>query len=106
MLLVARRRAKWALPGGMLKRGEHLPDAALRELKEETRLLGKSAKFLFQHRGRQKHHHVFFCDVPKSAKPRASNEILRCRWVHVADIQRIATSAPTRTIVKALNGKR
>ena len=90
----------------MLKRGEHPPDAALRELKEETRLSGKSAKFLFQHRGRQKHHHVFVCDIPKSAKPRASNEISRCRWVHVADIPRLATSSPTKLIVKALDDER
>ncbi|SAL69565.1 NUDIX hydrolase [Caballeronia arvi] len=106
ILLVARRRTKWALPGGMLKRGEQLSDAALRELKEETRLSGKSAKFLFQHRGRQKHHHVFVCDVPKSAKPRASSEIDRCRWVHVSDIPRLAASEPTKLIVKALNGNR
>ena len=90
----------------MLKRGEDLSDAALRELKEETRLAGKSAKFLFQHRGRQKHHHVFFCDVPKGAKPRASNEIERCRWVHVSEIARLATTSPTKLIVKALNGNR
>ncbi|BBP99783.1 NUDIX hydrolase [Burkholderia sp. SFA1] len=105
-MLVTRRRTKWALPGGMLKRGEHLPDAALRELKEETRLSGKSAKFLFEHRGRQKQHHVFFCDVPKNAKPRASNEIDRCRWVHLSEIARLATSSPTKLIVKALNGNR
>ncbi|WP_074169358.1 NUDIX hydrolase [Caballeronia hypogeia] len=105
ILLVA-RRSKWALPGGMLKRGEHLSAAALRELKEETRLSGKSAKFLFQHRGRQKHHHVFLCDVPKRAKPRASNEISRCRWVNVADVSRLATNTPTKSIVKALGGGR
>jgi 8-oxo-dGTP diphosphatase len=106
ILLVARSQSKWALPGGILKRGEQLGAAALRELKEETRLLGKSAKYLFQYRGDQKHHHVFFCDVPKGAKARASNEISRCRWVHVEDIPRLATSAPTKVIVKALGEKR
>jgi 8-oxo-dGTP diphosphatase len=106
ILLVARSQSKWALPGGILKHGEHLSDAALRELKEETRLSGKSARYLFQHRGAQKHHHVFFCDVSKRAKARASNEIARCRWVHLEDISRLATSAPTKVIVKALGEKR
>jgi 8-oxo-dGTP diphosphatase len=106
ILLVARRQSKWALPGGLLKRGEHLSDAALRELKEETRLAGKSAKYLFQYRGAQKLHHVFFCDVSKRAKPRASNEISRCRWVQVEDIPRLTISAPTKVIVKISGEKR
>lgn len=106
ILLVSRSQSKWALPGGILKHGEHLSDAALRELKEETRLSGKSAKYLFHYRGAQKHHHVFFCDVSKGAKARASNEISRCRWVHLADIPHLATSAPTKVIVKALGEKR
>ncbi|PQV49362.1 NUDIX hydrolase [Paraburkholderia sp. BL21I4N1] len=106
ILLVARSQSKWALPGGILKHGEHLSDAALRELKEETRLSGKSARYLFQYRGTQKHHHVFFCDISKGAKARASNEITRCRWVHVEDIPRLTTSAPTKIIVKVLGEKR
>jgi 8-oxo-dGTP diphosphatase len=106
ILLVARRESKWALPGGILKRGEKLSDAALRELKEETRLSGKSARYLFQYRGSQKHHHVFVCDISKRAKPRASNEIAKCRWVHVEDVARMTTSLPTKVIVKILDKRK
>jgi 8-oxo-dGTP diphosphatase len=106
ILLVARSQSKWALPGGILKRGEHLSAAALRELKEETRLSGKSARYLFDFRGKQKHHHVFSCEISSSAKARPSNEISKCRWVHLEDISRLLTSAPTTGIVKLMGQRR
>lgn len=106
ILLVARSQSKWALPGGILKHGEHLLDAALRELKEETRLSAKSAKYLFDVRGKQKHHHVFACDISARAKARPSNEISKCRWVHFADIPRLLTSAPTTDIMKLIGQRR
>ncbi len=90
----------------MLKRGEQRLDAALRELKEETRLLGKSAKHLFDFRGKQKHHHVVSCEIPARAKARPSNEISRCRWVHFDDLPRLLTSSPTIDIVKLMNQRR
>jgi 8-oxo-dGTP diphosphatase len=106
ILLVARNQSKWALPGGILKQGEHSAVAALRELKEETRLAGKSAKHLFDFRGKQKHHHVFACEIPNRAKARPSNEIAKCRWVHLDDIARLMTSGPTNNIVKLMSQRR
>ena len=106
ILLVTRSQSKWALPGGILKRGEHLSDAALRELKEETRLSGKSARYLFDVRGKQKHHHVFACEISNRAKARPSNEISRCRWVHLDDLPSLMTSGPTTDIVKLMGQRR
>jgi 8-oxo-dGTP diphosphatase len=106
ILLVARSQSKWALPGGILKRGEDRTDAALRELKEETQLAGKSAKHLFDFHGKQKHHHVFSCEISQRAKARPGNEISRCRWVHLDDIPRLITSGPTTDIVKLISQRR
>ncbi|MBP0594952.1 NUDIX domain-containing protein [Paraburkholderia sp. LEh10] len=106
ILLVARSQSKWALPGGILKNGEQGSDAALRELKEETRLSGKSAKHLFDFRGKQKHHHVFTCEISNRAKARPGNEIAKCRWVHLDDISSLTTSGPTTNIVKLMSQRR
>ncbi|MEI6002572.1 NUDIX domain-containing protein [Paraburkholderia bengalensis] len=106
ILLVARSRSKWALPGGILKQGEHRLAAALRELKEETRLSGKSVKHLFDFRGKQKHHHVFSCEISDRAKARPSNEIAKCRWVHLDNISDLMTSRPTTDIVKLVSQRR
>ena len=41
ILLVARERSRWALPGGRIRRSEAPHEAALRELEEETTLRAK-----------------------------------------------------------------
>lgn len=106
ILLVARSQSKWVLPGGMLKRGEQLTEAALRELREETRLAGKAARYLFDIRGKQKHHHVFSCEISRQAKARPSSEISRCRWVHLDDIPRLIISGPTNDILRMITQRR
>ncbi|WP_408307213.1 MULTISPECIES: NUDIX hydrolase [Paraburkholderia] len=99
ILLVARARSRWSLPGGTIRRSESPQDAALRELEEETSLVGMELTYVFQFGGLSKRHHVFRADVPQDAAPEARNEISRCRWFSPAKISTLVASIPTREIV-------
>ena len=99
VLLVARTRARWSLPGGTIKRSESPLDAAQRELEEETSLVGTDVTYLFQFGGLSKRHLVFFVDLPQDAFPEPRNEISRCRWFSPTKISTLVTSIPTWEIV-------
>ncbi|SOE97162.1 8-oxo-dGTP diphosphatase [Burkholderia sp. D7] len=99
VLLVARTRSRWSLPGGSIKRSESPLDAARRELEEETSLVGAEFTYLFQFGGLSKRHIVFFVDLPQDASPEPCNEISRCRWFSPTKISTLITSIPTREIV-------
>ncbi|MFM0101153.1 NUDIX hydrolase [Paraburkholderia nemoris] len=100
VLLVARARSRWSLPGGTIKRSESPLDAALRELEEETSLAGMELTYLFQFGGLSKHHHVFRADIRQGASAEARSEISRCRWFNPGKISTLVTSIPTREIVQ------
>lgn len=100
VLLVARARSRWSLPGGTIKRSELPLDAARRELEEETSLIGAEFTYLFQFGGLSKRHLVFFVDLPQDASPEPRNEISRCRWFSPTKISTLVTSIPTREIVE------
>ena len=99
ILLVARARSRWSLPGGTISRSESALDAAGRELEEETSLAGMELTYLFQFGGLSKRHHVFRTDIPDDAVPEARNEISRCHWFNPRKISTLVTSIPTREIV-------
>jgi 8-oxo-dGTP diphosphatase len=99
ILLVARARLRWSLPGGTIRKSESALDAASRELEEETSLAGMELTYLFQFGGLSKRHHVFRADIPHDAFPEARNEILRCHWFNSRKISTLVTSIPTREIV-------
>ncbi len=75
VLLVARLRSRWALPGGRIRRGEAPHEAALRELAEETTLTATELTYLFQFSGFNTLHYVFFADVAYESVAQASKEI-------------------------------
>jgi len=99
ILLVARSRSRWSLPGGTIRQSESPFDAARRELEEETSLAEAELTYLFQFGGFSKLHHVFYANIRPDASPRPCNEIIRCRWFSPIKIATLSTSVPTRGIV-------
>ncbi|WP_027796002.1 NUDIX hydrolase [Paraburkholderia acidipaludis] len=102
VLLVARGRSRWSLPGGTIKRSESPLEAAYRELEEETTIAGHALAYLFQFGGINKRHHVFFAELPRDTRPEPQNEIVQCRWFKPAKILTLAASVPTHEIVRLL----
>jgi 8-oxo-dGTP diphosphatase len=94
VLLVERGREPlkgyWSLPGGLVETGEHLEDALLREILEETglRIRRRSMFEVFERimrdaSGRPEYHYVlidFICRVA-AGTPRAGDDVSSVAWV-------------------------
>jgi bifunctional NMN adenylyltransferase/nudix hydrolase len=110
VLLVKRKaqpgRGLWALPGGFLDQRETLRDAAIRELREETRLKipepvlrgSLRGEAVFDHpdrslRGRTITH-AFYFDFPSGELPpvRGADDAARARWIPISEIQGMRAS--------------
>ncbi len=107
VLLVKRKaqpgRGLWALPGGFVQQDETVRDAAIRELREETRLKlpvpvlkgSIRAEAVFDHPDRSQRGrtitHAFHFDFPTGELPavRGSDDAARARWVPIAEAQRM-----------------
>lgn len=110
VLLVKRKaqpgRGLWALPGGFVGQDETLRDAALRELREETRLKipapvlrgSLRGEVVFDHpdrslRGRTITH-AFYFEFPSGELPsvRGADDAARARWIPVSEIHGMRAS--------------
>lgn len=112
VLLVKRKnepdRGLWAIPGGLIKLGEKVTDAAVREVFEETgirvkikRLIDVVDKMVLDDHGRVKYHFVIidFEGEPLSYSPSASSDVEEARWFSAGEVKGIKLSDKTRELL-------
>ncbi len=110
-LLLIRRgnppaQGQWSLPGGRVEPGETWPDAVLRELHEETGLMGRVARLVGEVRrdapdGSIYVIHDYLLEVDGAPTPRAGDDALDAGWFTIDQVEELDTSAG---LVEALQG--
>lgn len=109
MLVVKRKSGpyagKWSLPGGNLKFGERMADAAKRELEEETGIVATigSAVGIFEIVMEQPApaHFVLmtFAGSFESGEARAGDDAEEVRWVSEADLESLDITPQSRDAI-------
>ena len=117
VLLVRRGQApaknQWAIPGGSVKIGETLQEAAEREILEETAVHIRAAKPIYTFdvierdgEGKVRFHYVIV-DLEAdyvSGEPSAGDDAIEACWVSAEEISGLAMSATTLKLLKTRFG--
>jgi ADP-ribose pyrophosphatase len=118
VLLVLRGRAPsrgvWAVPGGSVRLGETLREAAEREVLEETGVVVRARDVVHAFDvierdtdGALRHHYIVV-DVTAdwiAGEPRAGDDALDARWHDVARLAALEVSAETLRLVERLRSQ-
>ncbi|PLC67748.1 DNA mismatch repair protein MutT [Vulcanisaeta sp. EB80] len=115
ILLVRRgaepNRGKWSIPGGMVEAGEDPKDAVLRELMEETGIVGRVLGLfgIYQYveldtKGRVKYHFLLmdYLVDPISGEPRASSDALEVNFFSLSEALNLDLTDTARQLVQDL----
>ncbi len=104
-------RGKWSIPGGMVEPGEEPDKAALRELWEETgimgRVLGLFGIYQYVERdsvGRVRYHFLLldYLVEPIGGEPRASSDALELAFIDLEDAQNLDLTDTARQLIMDL----
>lgn len=102
-------QGQWAIPGGRVKLGERLAEAAEREIREETGLSIRAGQPVVTFEvidrdanGSVRYHYVIvdLAATYLSGVIRAGDDALQARWVSQNDLARMAVNQKTRQILK------
>ena len=99
----------WAIPGGKVRLGETLQQAAEREILEETSLVIRAGKpvYTFDHverdeKNRVRYHYVIVDLMADyvSGRIRPGDDVLDARWMASTELAEYNLSPPTRALLK------
>jgi 8-oxo-dGTP diphosphatase len=80
----------WSVPGGRVEHGEALADAVVRELEEETGLVGECGALLGWGEHVEGEHHSVVLDFAVTlvgdAQPRAGDDAAAVEWVPLPEV--------------------
>ena len=102
-------RGEWAMPGGRLRLGETLAQAARREVREETSVEIEPGEVLSvtdliqrDNAGRVRYHYVLVDLLARyvSGEPRAGSDALDVRWVDARDLDAYPMPDRTRRVLE------
>lgn len=108
-------RGMWSLPGGMVELGEHLPDAAAREVREEcgveiqvSEVIEAFDLILRDDAGRVKYHYVIvdFAGRYLDGEARAASDVMDARWARVSELGSYPLNVKTREVIEKATAKR
>lgn len=91
-------RGKWCIPGGSIDIQESSPEAATREVKEETNITISEPKFLFTHEYENgKTTSIFLSELNEKPEVKISREHAQFKWLTFEEISKMKEKFPPET---------
>ena len=102
LLVKARDKANWQLPGGRIESGESPVDAVVREVKEETGLEARVGRLTGRYRREDGTIARVYVARARGKLAGARQEIIAQRWVPIREAKEMVSHATRRRMIEGL----
>jgi len=102
LLVKARDKANWQLPGGRIESGESPVDAVVREVKEETGLEARVGRLTGRYRREDGTVARVYVARARGKLAGARQEIIAQRWVPIREAKEMVSHATRRRMIEGL----